>query len=345
MGNTKLSIIIPFCNEYPQVLFTLQMLINELRGQDAEILTVNNYCHEVGQQIDREEICPVCMNTIEYPRGEDLGGQTIDYWERDRYPAARKLEYKDKLSHWQAKNHGVSESTGGILLFLDAHVVPTPGAIKSMYNYFVNNDMGGTGHTLHLPLTQMGGNLPMTYKLETDPGRGYYHYQFTRFNDKNRRVVEVPVMSTCGMMISKQALQEELGGWPTELGIYGGGENFVNFTMSVLGHKKYMFNTGALYHLAAPRGYRFNYDDFIRNRGIAVYMFAGAKKTGDYIRNCQGNTDVLEKILSSIVDTKSNKFHRDHIKSRAIMDIDEWLEKQKTHGLWNGEISNRRWVS
>jgi glycosyltransferase involved in cell wall biosynthesis len=52
----ELSVIIPFCNEYPQILFTIQSIAQELRDRvDFEIIAVNNYCDEVEKQ-GRKEI-------------------------------------------------------------------------------------------------------------------------------------------------------------------------------------------------------------------------------------------------------------------------------------------------
>ena len=42
MSIKKLSIIIPYCNEYPQILFTVQNLINEMEDIDGEIITIAN---------------------------------------------------------------------------------------------------------------------------------------------------------------------------------------------------------------------------------------------------------------------------------------------------------------
>ena len=50
-----LSIIIPYCNEHPQVLFTVRSVLEEIRGMDAEVIVIDNYCEEVGKQVLKKE--------------------------------------------------------------------------------------------------------------------------------------------------------------------------------------------------------------------------------------------------------------------------------------------------
>ena len=46
-----LSIIIPYANEYPMVIFTIRALIEELKHKiDFEVIAIDNYCDELEQQ-------------------------------------------------------------------------------------------------------------------------------------------------------------------------------------------------------------------------------------------------------------------------------------------------------
>jgi len=63
-----LSIIIPYCNEHPQVLFTVRSVLEEIRGMDAEVIVVDNYCEEVGKQVLKKEVCSVCYQETEIYR-------------------------------------------------------------------------------------------------------------------------------------------------------------------------------------------------------------------------------------------------------------------------------------
>lgn len=338
-----LSIIIPFCNEHPQVAFTIQTVLEELKQLDAlfEIIAIDNYCKEVSEQKLNDELCPFCMHPFEVFRTQDKGGEYLQDKVKNN-PNLKYIKYDKKLSHWNAKNAGVSASKGDVLLFLDAHVVPSIGSIREMYDYYIQHYEALNG-TLHLPLSYLlsSKGQELIYNIDTDPSRGFYHYTFSGYK-KMAEPYKVPCMSTCGMMMHRE-LYDLLGGWPSELGIYGGGENFINYSLAVLGKNKWIMTTEPLYHYAESRGYFYNYDDFVRNRIIATYMFAGEDAAHLFAKNCQGNIEILEKIYEDAIS--KTQYHRKLIQDRQQLSINEWLSKMRVEGLWNGAISKRQWVS
>jgi len=339
----KLSIIIPFVNEYPQVAFTVQSVLNEVKNLDAEVVVINNFCEEVTKQAPTEIFCPLCMQTFRQQRTQDNGGTLLQKIAEDKdMPKLKYLEYKEKLSHWNAKNYGVQHSTGDTLLFLDAHVVPSPGIIKAQFEYYTTHYSELNG-TLHLPLAYLLApeKRALIYRLDVNPEKGFYHYQFSGYKraDKPYRV---PCMSTCGMMMSRE-LYNLIGGWPKALGIYGGGENFVNFVLAILGKEKWIMPGDLLWHYADKRGYNWNYDDFICNRTIAVYLAAGEEAAHRFVKNCQGNQAILEQIWQKAIN--STREHKKLIESKQQLAISAWLEKMKKDGLWDGKLSDKQWVS
>ena len=304
----KLSVVMPFCNEYPQVIFTVQAVAQSLLGRvDFELIAINNYCEEVKAQ----------------NREQDKGGETIRVCQRGN-PWLKYLEYTDKLSHWQSKNLGVKSSTGDVLWFVDAHCAVSRDAIYDMFNYYVENKDKLNG-SLHLPLTyKILEWHRLIYKLAGEIEQGNLHYSFTGYRAE-KEPYEVPCMSTCGMMISRE-LYDLLGGWPKELGIYGGGENFINYTLAVLGKSKYiMTGGGTLFHHGEKRGYHWNGDDMIRNRFIANYMFGGDKWLSLMKEHRKGKKEVLQNIYEDVKTTCSK--HRQLIKSQQVISIEEWLRK------------------
>lgn len=307
---SRLSIICPFANEYPQIMFTVQNIAQELLGRvDFEFIAINNYCEEVKAQ----------------GREEDKGGETIKVCQRGN-PWLKYMEYTDKLSHWQSKNLGVRSSTGDILWFVDAHCAISRDALYDMFKCYERHlDDNYFNGSLHLPLTyKILEWHRLIYKLAGEIEQGNLHYSFTGYRD-GQVPYEVPCMSTCGMMISRK-IYDELGGWPSQLGIYGGGENFINYTLAVLGRKKWiMTGGGALFHHGEKRGYHWNGDDMIRNRFIANYMFGGDKWLSLMKDNRRGKKEVLQSIYEDVKVTC--KDHRELIKSKQVMLIEEWLSK------------------
>jgi len=345
----RLSIIIPFVNEYPQIIFTLQSVFNEIKNIDAEVIAIDNFCPEILEQEYETpaNICPFCYEKLDAYRTRDCGGiQVKEYSEK--IPNLIFDTYTKKLSHWNSKNHGVRRwAKGSVLLFLDAHVVPSPGSIKLMLDMFEAQNPNGT---YHLPLTYiLDLKKQLKYRLDVDPSRSYYGYTFAGYEPKMAAPEEVASMSTCGMMMTRE-LFDQMGGWPEELGIYGGGENYMNFVLATMGKSKWVCPVGPLSHFAAPRGYYYNYDDFVRNRAIAVYMITGSlHEAWNYLEHCQGNPETLREIHNSIFKAGLSEYgimkHQEQLKDHQIIDIRTWLEIMKTKGLYDGSISKREYVS
>jgi glycosyltransferase involved in cell wall biosynthesis len=305
-GMKALSIIIPFCNEYPQIAFTIQDLYCELEGQaDFEIIAVNNYCEEVKQQGYEED------KGFEYLASIAKSNSWL-----------KVLKYDAKLSHWNAKNAGVNASSGDILFFCDAHCIVSRNALFRMYEYYAANHEALNG-TLHLPLSYLleRPGLELIYKLDADAEKGTCHYKFTRYRPADTPY-QVPCMSTCGMMMTREIF-DILGGWPEALGIYGGGENFINFSIGVMGKTINIFPGSPLYHYAEKRGYHWNYTDWVRNRCIAAYLHGGKNFAGRFISNVKGRPPVLESIYHDVIKTCGQ--HRDRIKKHQQISTDEFI--------------------
>ena len=294
----------------------MQAIYCELRDKcDFEIIVIDNHCDELQYQLDQ--------------KGEkrDRGGEYLSSLANQYRPWLKYLTYEQKLSHWNAKNTGVAASDGEFLWFCDSHCVPSQESLINMFNYYKEAHEALNG-TLHMPLSYMleRPGLELIYKLVTDAERGVVHYSFTRYRNATMPY-PVPAMSTCGMMMSR-AIYDKLNGWPTEMGIYGGGENYINFTLAVLGMTKNIFPAKPLYHYASPRAYSWNYNDFHRNRCIATYMYGGEAWAYRYIMNIKGKDAVKEAIYSTVVGSKACIKHRQHIQAQQVKTIAAWLQEQ-----------------
>ena len=306
---TELTVVIPFCNEYPLICSTIRAIGEELQGHISfEVIAVDNWCAEVEAQ----------------GRKPDRGHELVESLSAT-IPWLRVLKYDKKLSHWQAKNLAVANSSSKFLFFCDAHVLPSKDSIFSMFRYYRERHRILDG-TLHLPLTyHLLEEKRLIYSLKYDAVKAEVHYTF-RSARAGATLYEVPCMSSCGMLMTRD-LYNLAGGWPKELGIYGGGENFINFTLAVMGKHKWIYGSKPLYHHGDKRGYNWNFWDYERNRLIATYLFGGADYASRFAENRDKvpNKNRLQRILSGVIDSCSE--HRELIKERQILPIDEWAAK------------------
>ncbi len=326
----ELSVIVPYVNEWPQIAFTLRSLAEELEGIDFEIIAVDNLhpVVELQQRIlaDRGHARYVHAKKNygfygDHPEGSLLEGSAIKGF-ATLNPWLKYLRYDKKLSHWNAKRVGADIAEGEILCFIDAHCVPSRDSLKLMYIYYMQEAERLNG-TIHMPLTyHILEPRKLIYKPVINLDVGELHYSFTTYRHAEEPY-EVAAMSTCGMMITKE-LYEYVGGWPKGLGIYGGGENFINYALAVTGKKKFIFPGGPLHHHGEKRGYNFSAYDTVANRLLALYLVCGQEMAWRMAKVSKYRP--LEKILTQIFTDEDNQKHRQLIKERTVIEIDEWVK-------------------
>jgi len=339
-----LSVIIPFVGEFPQILFTIQAISQNIAESDInyEIIAINNYCEEAKEQAKTsanqalnkfvsaynlkiksgEEILSDVYQLHKDVKStyEDKSGESVKACAKIN-PWLEYLEVSDKLSHWEAKRQACKIAKGKHLLFVDGHTVAAAGSIPGMFAHYDEGDYHKKG-SMHLPLTyKILESHRLIYKLKCE--NNFYGYSFTGFRDEEHPY-EVPVMSTCGMMISKE-IYDKIGGWPKHMTMYGGGENYINYTLAVMGYKKWIYPHGTLFHHGAGRDYHWTYDGMLINRLIAHYLFGGKDKLLKFANSSKGRPEVIERMVNDVLNKQ--KEHRNIIKAGQKLEIDTWLEQ------------------
>jgi glycosyltransferase involved in cell wall biosynthesis len=316
----RVSVIVPFVREWPQVAFTIRSVHEALKGISHEVIAVDNLMPDM----------------VEDRGSKNVKGMANE-WASRGDPWLKYFHYTDKLSHWQCKNYGMEHAKGDIYWFIDSHCIAPFGALRAL-QYYEENYKALNG-SLHMPLTyHILEPKQLMYKAVVEVKKSDYHYVFHTFSPARyspKSIVEVPAMSTCGMLIHRKYM-DLLGMWPEELGIYGGGENFINFTSAVLGLKKWVWVGDSLCHHGDKRGYAWNHYDQQRNRAIATYMFGGERVLTNWINNkARLTAQSGRKAKRSILETCRN--HRDWIKAGQVCEIEEWVDEWKDNELLVGD--------
>jgi glycosyltransferase involved in cell wall biosynthesis len=297
-----LSIIIPSRNEFPQVAFTIQNVITTLECTplDYEVLLIDN------------------MSTVEK--------HWLDGKARHRL---RVFHHDDHEGHWGAKNVGIENAKADTLFFMDAHCIVEPNALVNMFKDYKTKYTTLNG-SLHMPIRYLL-DVPgreLVYQHTYNKPDGLMLYSFRRMTEY-KKIHKVPCMSTCGMMISKEILVDELGMWPAELGIYGGGENWLNFTMAMIGRDINIWPFNPIHHYAYKRGYGWNYDNFQRNHIIAAYHWGGVEWVDRFIKwkiKTKGDKfEILNEMKEDIMVKCSEQ--KEHIESQRLYTPETWMEK------------------
>lgn len=302
-----LSVIIPFVNEYPNIVFTIQNLMEELKGVDFEIIAVANQSHQINQKS---------------PERGDWGFFKLSHSPYVKQGFLKCIKYDEKLSHWQAKNAGIKEAQGERLLFIDSHVITECGSIKRMLETPIEG-------TLNMQICYMLDPRRLIYKVN-EPEMGY---RFTVASQTATEPYQVPVMSTCGLMVEKKTL-EKIGIWNPELGIYGGGENYMMYKLATCGYPIMIHPKATVYHYPGDfggRGYSWNYDDYVRNQFIASYCVGDEKWLNvllDMRKSKKNSNKVRLDEIANEVREKCTK-DRENIKQLQKYTMSDYFEKWK----------------
>ena len=290
------SVVISCTNEYPQVTFTVQNIIEELEGFcDYEILVVDNLSTD----------------------------HTKSFFTSRMDSHVKYLPYGEKQSHWCAKTYGVNNSKGKCLFFPDAHIVMKRDSLRNMFTFLEEYDGPvGSVHSYH---THMNMYRPMEYELKF----GKFMYRFRTAQKDKTEPYKVGVMTTDCMMCRKSVF-DELGAWHPEFGIRTGGEAYMMFKQGTCGYPHFIHPKAAFHHLKARKyGYRINYHDITRNNFIAAYI-CGGDKWLDWIYHRYVDHRKITKERGDMYKAEMLERCNDEmefVKSKQVMSLDQYFKK------------------
>lgn len=288
--------------------------------------------------LDKGHDRPLGKGIIHPPKLEDWYGERPTETDRSHFASwARKhdwlqyVHYDEKLSHWNAKNAGVAVAQGRLLYFVDGHVMPGDGSMRRAVELYEEWTAEHGPGSFHSPLTyHIMEDHRLIYKFVYNADTRFLGYSFTGYPrewDNTPEPQEVPCMSLCGMLTSRE-LYDKIGGFPKELGIYGGGENYWNFTLSVIGAKKWVVPGNPIHHYGNSRHYHWVDGDFKRNQAIAAYCYGGLEWLSAFCRNhnkYERCKDFFERLIVEIPQVCGE--HRKNIENHQVKEVYKWIEE------------------
>jgi glycosyltransferase involved in cell wall biosynthesis len=236
------SVIVPSRNELKNLLWTLQAVMADLEGLDFELIPVLNRCNPDDQEA------------------------VSRYWPF-KTGHGQVVVYDEKASCWGARNAGAKVATGEYLLFLDSHVMPSPGSFRRLIEF--HRGWKGIAH------------CALNYWLEPE-ARALYGYKWRPdkfWGDWTRTRplapdFHVPLSGTSSSLIDR-ATFDEVGGWHPEFGVYGGGEPYLDLLVQMYGYEVRLDPENRLWHLTEHRGYTWTNEEVRRNFMIAAFVLGG----------------------------------------------------------------------
>jgi glycosyltransferase involved in cell wall biosynthesis len=299
MSSPVVSFVIPSRGELMNLLWTLQHLYEHV-DLPFEVVVVLNMPDEAD------------VKRIERTWGFQEG--------------STRLYVYDQPSCWQSRNVGCRNALGEYICLLDSHVMFADTSVKEAVDY----------HRGWKGILAFGLN----YWLDK-PGRTLFQYDWKpeRFwGTWTRRKPDPPdyriLMSGMNTLVDREVI-EEIGGWHSGFGIYGGGEPYYYFKVQMYGYEARCHPAFQVHHLAEKRGYAWNNDDLWRNFMIAAYALGGDPYLDPLYRTYQGRCHGVERYLAKL----------DKLKAEAIsLSEDEWKNNQHEAKLTLDQVIER-WTS
>ena len=294
----KVSVIIPACNEFPQIAFTLDSIEHELRDIEHEVIVAFNNSTDEGE---------------EYIKGRGTNIRSVN---------------SETGSCWKARSLGAKKANGDILFFFDAHILLEHHSIERCLDVFEEKkDVG----IVWMAMRYLMDQKRVCYGYDLKPEKFWGNWTSHR-----REIDPYPLtMSGAAGFAIRRKTFEAIKGYHPDFGIYGGGEPYLAFKAERLGYRNYICPLAVFAHYNAKRKYSWNNDDLWRNFLLASYTTGGEhwlkKIKGHYYGICNGNK-TYENRLEEIVQEAKELGEEDHqwIEDNSLLSLDRVIERDLT---------------
>ena len=309
MKTPLVSVVIPARNEFPNIVFTIQSIINDLEtfldSSEFEIIIVSN-----------------CSDDEIYPK-RALGGTTDYlttrgiYWNR-----TLRIIYDPIAGNHSARNKGIMVARGKYIFLSDGHM-----SYKYGYHKRMMRAIDETGGLVHGTIGWLG-----TYPVGEHTSMGYQYTiklgEEIKGTWNKRRLADdyfyIPAQGHCCLGFKREQFIE-FDGYPKWHRCYGGGEFYLDMKWWMFGSRVSVDPQAVGYHLCAPRGYSYHHDDYIHNVlliGHSLGMDDWVERA--YINWCKKcNLDVMKKLWDEAKEEAQED--REFIAKKSVMTFNEVL--------------------
>jgi glycosyltransferase involved in cell wall biosynthesis len=222
----KVSVVIPCRNEHPQVITTFLSVVEELEfwGYPYEIIVVSNMSDDGTPEILEDR---------------------FRHWVNEK--RLKVIYFNDRPACWHARNVGVDEATGDVLVICDAHISVSVGTLHNMIQLWYR--FGGLWHTA----SQMWGD-PKGVRLNGYALKVEEKFWGTLSRAIPREILDagkppytIPMAQYSLFLLGRKEFLEARGFHPS-FRCYGGGEPHLAFKWWLLGKECWLWPKGLMRH-------------------------------------------------------------------------------------------------
>ncbi|KKL04314.1 hypothetical protein LCGC14_2617290, partial [marine sediment metagenome] len=241
------------------------------------------------------------------------------YWSR-----LVRILYDPIAGNHSARNKGAVMARGEYLFFSDAHMSYKPEFFKHILKA-----VDESGGIVHAPIGWMGANpfymhglgYQYTIKLGEEIKGTWNNYLVTPDD-----WFYIPALGHCSLAVRRDQFID-FGGYPKIHRSYGGGEFYLNMKWWMFGSSVAVEPRAVGYHLASPRGYTYNHDDYLHNVlniGMALDMMDWTERAWiNWLR--RGRTELLERMWKEAEEETAGD--RKFIQKKRVRTFNEMLKE------------------
>ena len=284
----KISVILIVKNDSIALWHTFNSIYTKLQNYDFEIIIVDD-------------------------SSEDFVLQ--EYFNRPNFDKRVKYHRVSFDSTSSSRNYGASLTDGGIILFLDAHVILGEDSISKIIKFFKHHKDATIGF---IPLIRYPGSDKVSHhKIHWDTD---WWFDWLSPKEKPFRCAS----GGHGAYIIRKECWDKIGGYPSELVGYGSSaeEIYINILNWMYNGECWVITDVYQIHNDFGRNYKQQLSKMQVNHIISSYLIGG-KKYSDYVKNSYV-TDMDKDLYTKIIDSLSEK--REKIDKLGI-NLDNLIDK------------------